>query len=307
MSAQTPCIKRGDGETIDFTASGDQKAGIVIVSGTRLVGIVADAVLDGELGGLDLMGLWEVPKVTGTINKGSALYWDDNGDPLNGDAGTGAFTTSSGAGPFAGWAAETSSGDTIHMTLESRDASTTTLRSALGQDDASVYNVPLDQMKTHATLALLGASAGTPSGDCGMTPGTYGSASPVIIGESASGNSKSDAFRFLFALPVEYVAGETVTLRVHSMITGNVNVAQTVDASAYKVDGAAGIGSDLVSTSAIALTTSFADHDFTITPTTLGPGDILDIQITLAANDTGASNNKLCKVGAVQMLLDVKG
>ncbi len=306
--AQTPCIKRADGETINFTASGAKLAGTVMVSGSNLVTIIPLDVADGDLGAQDLEGLWEVPKVTGSITKGAPLYWDSDGDPLGGTAGSGAFSSSSAVGPFAGWAAETSAGNTIRMLLRSvTDAASPVLRSDLGEDSAAVYAVPLTSLLTHATMVTLGSAAGTPSGDCGLTPGTFGSASPVVIGESASGNSKSDACRFLFKLPAEYVAGGDITLRVHSMITGNVNVAQTVDASAYLTDGAAGIGSDLVTTSAITLTTSFADHDFTITPTSLVAGNILDIQLTIAANDTGASNNKLCKIGAVSLLLDIKG
>jgi hypothetical protein len=181
-------------------------------------------------------------------------------------------------------------------------------RSGLTTDAAAVYNVRLTELGVTATMALLGASAGTPAGAFGLTPGTFGSASPKLIGEAASGNAKSDTARFQSRLPVEYVAGGNVTVRVKARVTGLVQVAETIDVSGcYKSDGAAGIGSDLCATAAQTLTATFANYDFTITPTTLNPGDLLDIQLTGALDDTGATNNKLIEIGAVQLLLDVKG
>lgn len=180
-------------------------------------------------------------------------------------------------------------------------------RSALTQDALKPYTVTLNRMGVAATLALLGASAGTPSGAFGLTPGTHGSATPKLIGEAASGNAKSDACRFLFTLPAEYDAAETITLRVRARVTGLVQVSETIDAAVFKSDNAAGVGSDLCTTAAQTLTASFANYDFTVTPAGLAAGDTLDILLTGALDDTGGTANKLIEIGAVQMLLDVKG
>ncbi len=179
-------------------------------------------------------------------------------------------------------------------------------RSSLATD-TQPYTIPLTSMLTHATMVALGSAAGTPAGDFGLTPGTFGTNTPLIVGESASGNSKSDAARVLFRLPAEYVSGGTITLRIHCRITGNVQVAQTIDASCYVADGAGSLGSDIVTTNAQTVTASMADYDFTITPTSRVAGDVLDIQITGAANDTGGTAGKLIQVGDVRVLLQVKG
>jgi hypothetical protein len=180
-------------------------------------------------------------------------------------------------------------------------------RSALTQDALKPYTVPLTQMQATGTGAQLGAAAGTPSGAMGLTVGTYGSATPLVVGEAASGNSKTDYCRFQFTLPGEYDAGETITLRVRAERTGALNVSGTIDASVYLSDGGGGLGSDLCATSVQTVTASFANYDFVVTPTGLVAGDTLDIQLTAVANDTGATNNKLVAIGAVQVLLDVKG
>jgi hypothetical protein len=58
-------------------------------------------------------------KATGAINDGAALYWDADGDPLGGTAGTGAITTTSSNNTFVGFAvgaaAETDTTVMVHM------------------------------------------------------------------------------------------------------------------------------------------------------------------------------------------------
>ena len=179
-------------------------------------------------------------------------------------------------------------------------------RSGLTTDAATAYNIPLSRMGLSTTLAMLGASAG--AGYFGMTPGTFGSAAPKLIGEAASGNTKTDTCRFLFALPAEYVAAGTITVRVKARMNNTLTVGGSIDVTGcYKTDGAAGIGSDLCTTTLQALTTSFANYDFTITPTGLAAGDLLDIQLTGIATDTGGATGYLIEIGAVEILLDVKG
>ncbi len=304
--AQTPCIKRGCGESIDYTPSGDKVAGTVIVSGTRLVGIVPIDVEDGDLGALDLEGLWEVPKVTGSITKGSPLYWDDNGDPLNGDAGSGAFTTSSGAGPFAGWAAETSAGNTIMMTLESRDASTTTLRSALGQDDLQPYPILVRDLKVWDAPGSDAVVATGANDDLAVVYNTFLTAGPSIETGDVKNANSSRKVGFQFAIPPEYVAGETITVRFHAgMKTTVAGTSCTVDFQAAR---AAAPTVDVVSTAAQSINSlTAADKDFTITPTDCVPGDVLDCVVTIAYNDAVNGTAVIGKIYSINMLLDIKG
>lgn len=173
--------------------------------------------------------------------------------------------------------------------------------------DNQAYAVPVTLLQAPGTGAQLGATAGTPSGALGLTIGTHGTATPKLVGEAASGNSKSNSGRFQFALPAEYVAAGSVKVRVSARVTGLVQVAQTIDCLCYESDQAAGVSADLCATAAQTLTASFASYDFTITATNLVAGDLLDILLTGAANDTGGTANKLVEIGGIQVLCDVKG
>jgi hypothetical protein len=113
----------------------------------------------------------------------------------------------------------------------------------------------------------------------------------------------------MFQLPPNYVAGTTVQINVSGgMLTSVASVAATVDAEAY-VFGRDTLktGSDLVTTTAQSINSlTFADRTFSLTSTALTAGDILDIRLTIAANSATASSH-FAAIGAVEMLLDVKG
>lgn len=170
-----------------------------------------------------------------------------------------------------------------------------------GSTNVRRINLPLTDARATGTGALLGASAGTPSGALGLTVGSHGSASPILASEAANNSSVTNKCRFVTWLPQDYQAGQAVTLRVHARITGDVAVSQTIDATVYEGDTEAGVSSDLCATAAQTLTSAFANYDFTVTPTALGPGDILDIELTAVADDTGGSANKLIQIGAVEL------
>ncbi len=212
------------------------------------------------------------------------------------------------ANSFVGWQVCLLAANTILVHAKAEPPITTPLaRTYIAQQDDQPYNIPLSDMRVTGTLAVLGNSAGTPSGAFGITPGSHGTNSPKLIGEAANANSKTNKCRFFFGLPAEYVANQSVTVRVHARITGNVAVSQTIDVTAYKSNGEAGVSADLCATAAQTLTSSFADYDFVITSTGLAAGDMLDIELTGVADDTGGTANKLIEIGSVEVLLDVKG
>ncbi len=153
---------------------------------------------------------------------------------------------------------------------------------------------------------------GTPSSDdLGLVGGTFGTATPSIRSEDlkAAGATNKRA-RFLVQLPWEYVAGESVTLRfMAGMITTVAGTSATLDCEAYKLqdDPDDAIGSDLVSTSAQSMNSlTFANLDFVITPTTLSPGDILDVRLTAAVNDGASATAVIAGITAVKLLCDVR-
>lgn len=99
-------IRRG--HAITYTNTGDA----TIESGTALMiesvfGVTLVDIAAGESGQVATCAVYSVPKVTGAITQGALLYWDANGNPVGGTAGTGALTTTQGNGVLAGvaWSA----------------------------------------------------------------------------------------------------------------------------------------------------------------------------------------------------------
>ncbi len=82
-----------NGKTITYAPSG----GNVSTGQFLLIGALAAVALtdiaDGETGACQTEGVFELPKATGAINQGAQLYWDADGDPVGGVAGSGALTT----------------------------------------------------------------------------------------------------------------------------------------------------------------------------------------------------------------------
>lgn len=167
--------------------------------------------------------------------------------------------------------------------------------------------VPLDEFRVTGTGVHLGAAAGTPAGAMGLTYGTHGTGSPKMVGESASGNSKTNTARTVRPLPAKYADGNTVTLQVHARITVDANTSQTLDAQVFESNGEGGVGSELYTGAALVLTTSWADYDFTINPAALIAGDPLDIELTGVADDTGGASGSVIEIGDVIVLSDRRG
>lgn len=102
--AQTPAVMRHTGDAIDYTPGSDTAAGTVVVTGSSLVGITTVDLPANKKGAVAVRGVFNVPKDNSNVAAGDALYWDDDANPVGGTAGSGAFTSNSSLGPFAGWA-----------------------------------------------------------------------------------------------------------------------------------------------------------------------------------------------------------
>lgn len=156
-----------------------------------------------------------------------------------------------------------------------------------------------------ASNALLGAAAGTD--DLGLALGTWASASPHILSSNSSGTTVTQYARCIYPLPAEYDDGQRVRIRVHGKVDVAAQVSNTIDIVAYESNKEAGIGSDLVTTAATAFTTSYADIDFSLTPTGLVAGDLLDFRIAIALDDTAGANACIARLGCVSLMCDVRG
>ena len=67
-----------EGRLWDYTPSGaDVTAGDVVVLGSPgVVGVAPNNIADGELGALQVQGVCEFPKDTGTLTAGDCVKWD---------------------------------------------------------------------------------------------------------------------------------------------------------------------------------------------------------------------------------------
>ncbi len=183
-------------------------------------------------------------------------------------------------------------------------------RSELLQEDLAVYPVNLTHLRVWDALqtVLPGTAA---SDDLAISGGTYGTNNVYInAGDLKAAGATTRRARFVVALPPEYVAGQTVKIRVSAgMLTTAADTSCTVDLEAY-VSGRDNTidGSDLVTTSATTMnSTSFADKDFVVTETALTPGDELDVRISIACNDAATVTAVTPAIGAIELLADIKG
>lgn len=182
-------------------------------------------------------------------------------------------------------------------------------RADLTQENLAAYPIPLTEFSTWDALATnLPAAAG--NDDLGLVTGTLGTDSPTLqAGDLKAAGATTRYARCQVPLPPEYVAGETVQLRVScGMKTTAADTSCTIDVQAYETDREGAVGSDLCATAAQDMNdTAFADQDFTITATGLAPGDLLDIRLAIACNDGATGTAVIPTIGQVELLCDIKG
>lgn len=182
-------------------------------------------------------------------------------------------------------------------------------RAKLEQRVLGKGSVPLTQFRVWDALNTLlpGTSA---TDDLGLYGGTYGS-SPPYIGTSdlkAAGATTRYA-RALLQLPADYEAAQTVTLRIYGgMVTTVADVAATVDVEAWRIDKDGTLGAaDLCATAAQSINNlTAAAKDFQITATTLTPGDILDVRLTVAVNDAATVTAVIAALWQVELMADLR-
>ena len=182
-------------------------------------------------------------------------------------------------------------------------------RTKLAQDTLQPFTIPLTQFRTWDALAT--NLPGTPAADdLGLDNATFGTGSPhLTAGDLKAAGATSRYARVHVPIPIEYDDGQTCNLRVHAgMLTTVADTSCTVDIECYRSDEETGISADLVTSSATTMNSlTFADIDFTITPTTFVSGDTLDIRLTIACNDAATGTVVEPVIGAVQLICDVRG
>lgn len=148
--------------------------------------------------------------------------------------------------------------------------------------------IPLTDGK-NADGSVLAAAAS--AGKFGITT-TVGT-SEVLSGEAATNNTKTDTVIFERVLPANYVAAQDIILTVDNRIiigTGVAGGTKTLTATAYKKAADGTEGANLIATAAATLTNNIVASAFTITGTSLNPGDNIIIKLVAALQETGGTN-----------------
>jgi len=145
--------------------------------------------------------------------------------------------------------------------------------------------------------------------DLALIGGTFATGVPSIQTLDFGGTNTTAYARAQIPLPAEYVAGQTVKLRFHAgSLTTLPDAACTLDVICYKSGEESLVSAgDICATTVQTITPlTMADVDFTITATTLSPGDLLDTRITVYGEDAGNLGVMTLCIGAVQLLCDVR-
>lgn len=156
--------------------------------------------------------------------------------------------------------------------------------------------------------AMKDALADTPSGgNLGLADAITG----VLTGVTTNGGSTataSDAASALFVMPVDYDSGSDFTVSINAGVSVVRTVSSSVDLAAepvvFNTATANKKDADLCVTAATAITATYADKDFVVSGSGLEPGSVVDLTVTLAANDTGGSSNGIATIRRVNILYD---
>lgn len=189
--------------------------------------------------------------------------------------------------------------------------STGVQRADMDQESLTPFDLPPETWRIYDNMDALLPDPPTTGDDIGIVSGTFGSATPSMQTRDVKAVGAAPHYaRRLVQLPFNYVAGETVMIRLHAgMVTTVADTTATVDVECYKSDNEGGVdGSDLCATAAQSCNSlTAADKDFTITPTSLSPGDWLDIRIAIHVNDAATGTAVKGMIGRAQLLCDTKG
>lgn len=179
----------------------------------------------------------------------------------------------------------------------------------MAQRVLAITAIPLTDWRTWDALAT--NLPGTPAADdLGVTTGTYGTNVPYVsTGDLKAAGSTTRRAAAVIALPNDYEAAETVQIRVYAgMVTTVADVAATVDVECWRLDKDGTLGAaDLCSTAAQSINSlTAAAKDFTITATTLIPGDQLYVRLTVLVNDAATATAVIGAVWQAELLSDLR-
>lgn len=144
----------------------------------------------------------------------------------------------------------------------------------------------------------LALATGTPGTDALVV--TTGDVKTLTVGRKAA---------FELRVPDNYEAGQSFQIRIRAgMKTTIADGSATVDLNVYKPVGDGLVGSDLCATAATSINSLTAsDKDFTVTASSLSPGEKLLCIVTLAVTDTATATAVIGQIYSISRRCDTRG
>lgn len=195
------------------------------------------------------------------------------------------------------------------ITVKEDGISVQTRASILKQDTLVAFPVLVTDLRVwDAFHTNLPGTAATD--DLALIGGTFGTAPPTVsAGDLKAAGLTTRRARFQLQLPECYDPGETIVLSIYAgMVTTVADTSCTIDVEAYKLNKITGIGSDICATSATTMNSLvISAKQFTITPSGLLPGDLLDVRISIACTDAATGTAVTPTIAAIDLLCDIRG
>jgi hypothetical protein len=211
--AQTPAIMKFDGEKLNLAAGTARVAGAIVLVGT--VPVLIEQAVDATqipVGLLDPIA--DVPKTSDTFTAGDAVYWDEDGSPVTGDALSGAADSSSATGNLMGFAvADAATGDEYVRVKFTAAKRTATIAGSVTADDIT---------GSDSSLGINGVAA------------AQGGAIVATGGTSSTGGNAGGAVSLVGGTPGATGVGGAVN------ITGAIGGATSGTGGAVAIAGGAG-------------------------------------------------------------------
>ena len=195
------------------------------------------------------------------------------------------------------------------LTIKDTGLSSQTRSSILVQDVNIPFPVRFDSLRIwDAYQIALSGTANTD--DLALVGGAFGTVPPVIsAGDLKAAGATSRHARFQVNIPECYDTGQTLILSLSAgMKTTVADTSCTIDVEAFKIDKISGIGADICATAAMTMNSLvFAAKAFTITPSGLVAGDVLDVRIKILCTDAATGTDVTPTIASIDLLADIRG
>lgn len=181
--------------------------------------------------------------------------------------------------------------------------------SKLEQRVLQAFPVKLTDLRVWDAMSTLLPSAAA-NDDLGLIVGTFGTDSPLVnANDLKAAGATTRRARLLLPVPQNYDDGATIQLRLRCATETTVSDGTcTVDVEVYKGDGTGAVGSDLCTTAAQSINSlTPANVDFTISASGVDPGDLLDVRVSVACNDTATATAVTPTIYSITLLCDTRG